>query len=66
MEIKTDYSLIQFTKEDIYRLQVIGDIYIGKLRFHAINNYIYNDEQELVGIIYENSIVWLTYYKDNI
>ena len=62
MDIITDYSLIQITKEDVYRLQVIGDIYIGKLRFHAINNYIYNDAQELVGIIYENSIVWINLF----
>jgi hypothetical protein len=54
----TDYSLIQLTKEDILRLKIIGDIYIGGLRFHAIGNKIF-DEQKLVGKIRNNSIKWI-------
>ena len=54
----TDYSLIQLTKEDIYRLQVIGEIYIGNFRFHAVGNKLY-DEKKLVGKIRHNSIKWI-------
>jgi hypothetical protein len=54
----TDYSLIQMTKEDIYRLQVIGEIYIGRLRFHAIGNKLY-DEKKLVGKIRNHSVKWI-------
>ena len=54
----TDYSLIQLTKEDILRLKIIGDIYIGGLRFHAIGNKIF-DEHKLVGKIRNNSIKWI-------
>jgi hypothetical protein len=57
--LRTDYSLLQLTKEDVYRLKIIGDLYIGKLRFHAIDNYLYNDEQDLVGIIQTDSIKWV-------
>jgi len=54
----TDYSLIQMTKEDILRLKIIGDIYIGGLRFHAIGNKLF-DERKLVGKIRNNSIKWI-------
>jgi len=56
--METDYSLIQMTKEDIYRLQVIGEIYIGRLRFHAIGNKLY-DEKKLVGKIRNHSVKWI-------
>ena len=54
----TDYSLIQMTKEDILRLKIIGDVYIGGLRFHAVGNKLF-DEQKLVGKIRNNSIKWI-------
>lgn len=57
--IRTDYSLLELTKEDVFQLKIIGDLYIGNLRFHAINDYLYNDEQELVGTIQNNSIIWI-------
>jgi len=57
--IRTDYSLLELTKEDVFRLKIIGDLYVGQLRFHAINEYLYNDEQELVGKIQNNSIIWI-------
>lgn len=56
--METDYSLIQITKEDIYRLQVIGEIYIGSFRFHAVGNKLY-DEKKLVGKIRNNSVKWI-------
>jgi hypothetical protein len=57
--IRTDYSLLELTKEDVFQLKIIGDLYIGNLRFHAINDCLYNDEQELVGKIQNNSIIWI-------
>lgn len=57
--IRTDYSLLQLTEEDIYRLKIIGDLYIGNLRFHAVDKDVYNDEQEMVGIIYDDTIIWI-------
>jgi len=57
--IRTDYSLIQLSKEDVIRLKIIGDLYIGKIRFHALDNQLYNDEQEMVGIIHDDSITWI-------
>lgn len=54
----TDYSLIQMTKEDILRLKIIGDVYIGGLRFHAVGNKLF-DEQKLVGKIRNNYIKWI-------
>jgi hypothetical protein len=51
--------LFELTKEDVFQLKIIGDLYIGQLRFHAINDYLYNDEQQLVGTIQNNSIIWI-------
>jgi hypothetical protein len=57
--VRTDYSLLELTKEDVFQLKIIGDLYIGQLRFHAINDYLYNEDQELVGKIQNNSIIWI-------
>ena len=57
--VRTDYSLLELTKEDVFQLKIIGDLYVGQLSFHAINEYLYNDEQELVGKIQNNSIIWI-------
>ena len=56
--VRTDYSLIQMSKEDVLRLQIIGDVYIGDMRFHAIDDNLYDDD-ELVGKIFGNSIIWI-------
>jgi hypothetical protein len=54
----TDYSLIRITPEDVLRLKIIGDVYIGGLRFHAVGNKLF-DEEKLVGKIKNNSIRWI-------
>ena len=57
--VKTDYSLIQLEKEDVLSLRIIGELYIGKLHFHAVEDKLFNDAQEFVGRIINKTIIWV-------
>ena len=56
---KTDeYTSLILSPEEVLHLNVIGEIYIDHTRYHAYNNYIYNDSEVQVAKIIDNVIAW--------
>ena len=57
--LKTDYSLIQLATEDVLHLKIIGELYIGNLHFHAVDDKLFNEDQQFIGKIINQSIIWI-------
>ena len=54
-----EFSLISFSYKDVAQLKIIGEMFINYKRYHACDNYIYDDTQTQVGIIiHQNIIAW--------
>lgn len=59
MTDSNEYSLIRLSHNDIVQLKVIGEIYINKKRYHAVDDFVYDETQTQVGkIIQQNIIAW--------